>query len=385
MTLPPEIVSLTPEMTAWRHELHSHPELSGQERWTAGRVAEILRGLGLEPHTGIGGHGVVAVVEGAKPGPSVAFRADFDALPLNDESGAVYASKQAGVSHACGHDGHTSALLGLARHLVRRPPVRGRVVLIFQPAEETGEGARAMIRDGLLQRFAFDEIYAFHNMPLLPAGSAGVRAGSTLNGYIVWEVEIEGVGGHGAAFYKAIDPLQAAARLAVEISSIVGRYIDPAESALINVAKLQAGSSHNVIPARASLAGTARAISPEVLAKLYERLETICDGVAKMTGCAITCRRLAEAPPCVNDAQAADHVAQACAAILGADKVVRDFKPFPFTDDFALFLQAAPGAYMFLGQESAMCHNPAYDFDDRLLPVAVSIFARLVSDRLGGA
>ena len=370
-------------MTEWRRDFHRHPELSFEETRTAGIVAERLREFGLDPVEGIGRTGVVAVVDSGKPGPSIALRADMDALPMADEGGKEWHSHTAGVAHACGHDGHTAALLGVAQHLAAEPPASGRVVLIFQPAEENGLGARAMIDDGLLERFAFDEVYAFHNMPLLAPGQAGVRTGPTLNGYIVWEIEVEGVGGHGAAFFKATDPVQAAARLAVEISSIVGRYLDPAESGLVTVGSLQAGSSHNIIPASARLSGTLRALKPEVQALLYRRLETACEGIAALTGCTVTCKRLAEVPPCINAPEGAERIAAACAQVLGEANVDRDHAPFPFTDDFALFLQAAPGAYIFLGQDSVMCHNPAYDFDDGLLPVAASIFTTLVRQRLG--
>ena len=379
----PEIDALHAEMTEWRHDFHRHPELSFEETRTAALVAERLREFGLDPVEGIGGTGVVAVIDSGKPGPSIGLRADMDALPMDDEGGKQWHSHSAGVAHACGHDGHTASLLGVARHLADRPPASGRVVLIFQPAEENGLGARAMIADGLLDRFAFDEVYAFHNMPLLEPGQAGVRTGPTLNGYIVWEVTVEGVGGHGAAFFKAIDPLQAAARLATEISSIVGRYLDPAEAGLITVCSLQAGTSHNIIPAHATLSGTLRALKPEVVDLLYRRLEVACEGVAALTGCTVTCKRLAEVPPCVNAPEGADRAAAACAVVLGEAGVIRDHAPFPFTDDMALFLQAAPGAYLFLGQDSAMCHNPAYDFDDALLPVAASVFVTLVRQRLG--
>lgn len=383
MNMIDDLIALAPAMTEWRRDIHRHPELAFGETRTSGIVAEKLRGFGLDPVTGIGGTGVVAVIESGRPGPSIALRADMDALPMDDEGGKDWHSLTAGAAHACGHDGHTAALLGVARHLAANPPASGRVVLIFQPAEENGKGARAMIADGLLERFAFDEVYAFHNMPLLAPGMAGVRTGPTLNGYTIWDVEITGVGGHGAAFYKATDPLQAAARLAVEISSIPGRYLDPAEVGLINVGALQAGSSHNIIAETAKLSGTLRALKPEVHALLRERLEIACAGIAALTGCTVKMVPFAEVPPCVNDATAADHAAAACAAVLGKAAVIRDHPPYPFTDDMALLLQAAPGAYLFLGQDSAMCHNPAYDFDDALLPVASSIFVTLVRQRLG--
>lgn len=384
MKLVNELLHLTPIMTDWRRTLHQHPELAFAEHHTASFVAAQLRTFGLNPVEGVGETGVVAVIQGTEPGPAIALRADMDALPMTDESGQAHASLIPGCSHSCGHDGHTAALLGTAHYLASHPPVRGSVVLIFQPAEENGLGARAMIRDGLLENFRFDEVYSFHNMPLLAPGTAGVRTGPTLNGYIIWEIEVSGVGGHGAAFFKAIDPVQAAARLATEISSLVGRYINPADSALITVCKLQAGSNHNIIPDKAVLGGTLRALDKNVLTQLYEKLEQTCAGIAKLTGCQISCKRLAEVPPCVNAAEAAAIATKACATILGGeDKVFADAGPFPFTDDFALFLEAAPGAYLFLGQESAMCHNPKYDFDDNLLPVAASIFVDIIKNRLG--
>lgn len=376
-----ELRELAPQMTAWRHELHRHPELAFAEHRTATLVAEQLRAMGLDPVTGLGGTGVVALIQGQTSGPTVALRADMDALPMEDTSGRTYASHTPGTSHSCGHDGHTAALLGTARYLARHRPSRGNVLVIFQPAEENGLGAKAMIDDGLLQKFPFDEVYAFHNMPLLRPGTAGVRTGPTLNGYIIWEVDVTGVGGHGAAFFKAVDPLQAAARLTTEISSLVGRYVDPADTALITVCRLEAGTSHNIIPNTALLGGTLRALDKDVLMSLYQRLLKVCEGVATMTGCTIECRQLAVVPPCVNAPQATEAAARACEKVLGAGSVVSEFR-FPFTDDFAFLLEAAPGAYLFLGQDSAMCHNSAYDFDDGLLPVAASIFVNLVEGRL---
>lgn len=382
MKLIDELLQLAPQMTAWRHDIHRHPELAFEEHRTAELVAGQLRSFGLEPVEGVGGTGLVALVKGQAPGPTIALRADMDALPLHESSGRSYASQTPGTAHSCGHDGHTAALLGAASYFAQNPPARGNVLLIFQPAEENGLGAAAMIRDGLLEKFPFDEIYAFHNMPLLAPGTAGVRTGPTLNGFIIWEVTVTGVGGHGAAFFKATDPVQAAARVATEISSLVGRYVSPADSALITVCKLQAGSNHNIIPDTATLGGTLRSTDKEVMAALFKRLETTCAGIAAMTGCQIECQRLAEVPPCINAPEQADAAADVCAAVLGgADKVSRDAGPFPFTDDFAFFLEAAPGAYLFLGQESVMCHNPGYDFDDNLLPVAASIFVNIARQR----
>jgi amidohydrolase len=383
MKLVPELLQASEELTAWRHDLHAHPELAFKEHRTAAFVAERLRAFGLDPETGVGGSGVVAVIDSGAPGPVIGLRADMDALPMKEESGRPYASTVPGSAHACGHDGHTVALLGTARCLAARPPARGKVVLLFQPAEENVQGALAMIEAGVLDRHPLDEIYAFHTMPLFAAGQACVMAGPTLNGALLWEVAVEGVGGHGAAFYKTVDPLQAAARLAVEIPSIIGRYIDPAEAALITVGTLQAGTAANIIPAVATLSGTLRGLSAEVMDELYRRLEQLAHGVAALTGCTVTCRTLMRVPPCRNAVGPAETAARACAAVLGEAQVVRDARPLSFTDDFAHFLAAVPGAYLFLGQDSVMCHNAQFDFDDRLLTVAGSVFVDIVRERLG--
>ncbi len=382
MTLPAGIADLVGPMTDWRRDLHAHPELAFEEVRTCGVVFQVLSDLGLKPER-VGGTGVVAVVHGRSPGPMIGLRGDMDALPMRDESGVAYASKTDKASHSCGHDGHTATLLGVARHLVANPPARGHVALIFQPAEENGLGAKAMIDDGLFDRYPCEEIFAYHNMPLLPLGQAAVRPGPTLNGYMVWEIEVTGVGGHGAAPHKTVDPLQAAARLAVEISSIVGRHIDPMEPALITVTKLQAGASHNVVPHSASLAGTLRAVTPAVQDALYARLLAMCEGVATMTCCTIESRVTAGVPPCVNAPLQAAIAADACAHILGADNVFRDLKPYPFTDDFAYMLAHCPGAYLFLGQGGPMVHQTVYDFNDALLPIAAGVLVRIVEQRLG--
>jgi hippurate hydrolase len=381
MTLAQTLAAFAPDMTQWRRDFHAHPELSFEETRTAALVAERLTAMGLTPECGIGGTGVVAVIEGRAPGRSIGLRADMDALPMDDHSGAAHASLHQGASHSCGHDGHTAALLGVARHFAANPPAQGRVVLIFQPAEENGLGARAMIADGLFERFECDEFYAWHNMPLLPLGQAAVHTGPALNGYRVWEIAVEGVGGHGAAPHKTTDPLQAAARLAAEISSIVGRHVDPMAPALVTVTKLQAGHSHNVVPDCASLAGTMRAVDAQVLDDMYARLEAICDGVARMTGCTVTPHVTAGVPPCVNAAEQADAAAAVCVEVFGAGNVVRGLNPYPFTDDMACLLEHRPGAYLFLGQGGPMVHRSEYDFNDALLPLAAEVLVRIAEAR----
>ena len=382
-TIPDSIAALAPQMTAWRHAIHAWPELGFEEEKTSALVIRELRALGLEVHTGLGGTGVVAVIDSGAPGLSIGLRADMDALPMDEDSDLPFRSQRPGVAHTCGHDGHTSALLGTARHLAAHPPATGRVVLIFQPAEEGGRGAIRMIEDGLLTRWPCDEVYAFHNMPALATGEASVRSGATLQSLAVFEIAIEGVGGHAAAPHRATDPLQVAARLAVEIPAIVGRHIDPMEAALINVGALQAGTTHNIIPATATLSGTLRALSKDVHEELLKRLRALCDGHAQIAGCRIDLQIPHACPPCVNAPDQAALAAEAIADVLGADHVKTDLRPYPFSDDFSYMLEQWPGAYLFLGMDSAMCHHPTFRFDDGLLPVAAAVFDRIVRRRLG--
>lgn len=381
--LPDELQTLAPEMAGWRQRIHAWPELGFEEERTSALVAEVLESLGLAVHRGLGGTGVVAVVDSGAPGPAIGLRADMDALPMDEDSDLPFRSQRPGVAHTCGHDGHTAALLGLAKHLAAHPPASGRVVLIFQPAEEGGRGAVRMIADGLFERFPCDEVYAFHNMPLLGFGEASVRTGATLQSLAVFEIAVEGVGGHAAAPHRATDPLQVAARLAVEISGIVGRHIDPMEPALINVGSLQAGTTHNIIPSTATLSGTVRALSREVHETLLARLHALCEGFAAISGCTVTCDIPHSCPPCVNAPAQAALAAEALGEVLGPDRVRTDMRAYPFSDDFSYMLEHWPGAYLFLGMDSAMCHHPTFRFDDELLPVAAAVFDRIVRKRLG--
>lgn len=381
--IPASIADLAPQMTEWRQRIHAWPELGFEEQQTAALVVRSLTDLGLTVHTGLGGTGVVTVIDSGEPGLSIGLRADMDALPMDEESDLPFRSERAGVAHTCGHDGHTAALLGLAHYLCQHPPATGRVVLIFQPAEEGGRGAIRMADDGLFERFPCDEVYAFHNMPLLEPGQGSVRTGPTLQSLAVFEIEIEGVGGHAAAPHQATDPLQVAARLAVDIGAIAGRHIDPMEAALINVGKLEAGSTHNIIPGTASLSGTIRALSPDVHDELLSRLRDLCEGQARISGCQVELNLPHACPPCVNAPEQASLAAQAMGDVLGEAQVITDLNAFPFSDDFSYMLNQWPGAYLFLGMAGDMCHHPTYQFDDGLLPVAASVFTRIVARRLG--
>ncbi len=378
-----DILDFAPTLEAWRRDLHAHPETAFQEFRTSDFVAKTLASFGVEVHRGLGGTGLVGVIRGAADGPAIGLRADMDALPMEEQTGLAYRSTVAHSFHGCGHDGHTVMLLAAARHLAANPPRRGKVHLIFQPAEEVGQGAERMIADGLFERFPCSEVYALHTIPLYAEGTACVRPGATLSGTHVFEIAVRGVGGHGAAPHTTVDPLQVAARLAAEISSIVGRHVDPLEPAVVSLGQLSAGSAPNIIPAEAYLAGTIRSYDPATEARIVEKLDAICRGLALMSGCTVALSSKASCPPCLNDPRAAAAAAEAAGAVLGAENVQTGRRPLPFSDDFALMLAQWPGAYIFLGQPGAMCHHPTFDFDDRLLPIGASILCRLVERQTG--
>lgn len=378
-----DIADFAPTLEAWRRDLHAHPEIAFQEFRTSDFVARTLSSFGIEVHRGLGGTGLVGVIKGAAEGPTIGLRADMDALPMEEDTGLDYRSTTKDKFHGCGHDGHTVMLLAAARHLAANPPKRGKVHLIFQPAEEIGQGAERMIADGLFERFPCSEVYALHTIPLYEEGTAAVRPGPTLSGTTVFEITIKGKGGHGAAPHTTDDPLQVAARLATEISSIVGRHVDPMQPAVISLGKLVAGTASNIIPDSAELSGTIRTYNSETEARIIDKLDAACRGFALMSGCTITCTKKASCPPCLNDPRAAAAAAAAAGQVLGEANVQTDLTALPFSDDFALMLRQWPGAYIFLGQPGAMCHHPTFDFDDRLLPIGASILCRLVERQTG--
>lgn len=378
-----DIADFAPTLQAWRRDLHAHPEIAFQEFRTSDFVAKTLASFGIEVHRGLGGTGLVGVIKGAAEGPTIGLRADMDALPMEEDTGLDYRSTTKDKFHGCGHDGHTVMLLAAARHLAANPPKRGKVHLIFQPAEEIGQGAERMIADGLFERFPCSEVYALHTIPLYEEGTAAVRPGPTLSGTTVFQITIKGKGGHGAAPHTTDDPLQVAARLAIEISSIVGRHVDPMQPAVISLGKLVAGTASNIIPDSAELSGTIRTYDPTTETRIIDKLDAACRGLALMSGCTITCQKKASCPPCLNDPRAAAAAASAAGQVLGEANVQIDLTALPFSDDFALMLRQWPGAYIFLGQPGAMCHHPTFDFDDRLLPVGASILCRLVERQTG--
>ncbi len=383
------IAEFHPELTALRRDLHAHPELGFEERYTSARVAESLRLCGVdEVHTGIGKTGVVAVVRGRSNGSGrmVGLRADMDALPLTEHNDFAWKSATAGVMHGCGHDGHVAMLIGAARYLSESRQFDGTAVLIFQPGEEGYAGARVMIEDGLFERFPVDSVYAMHNQPLLPSGTIGVNPGPVMAAADRVTIEVTGRGGHGAHAYATVDPVLVAAHIITAVQSIVSRNVRAMDSAVISLCALRAGElgGFSVVPETATLVGTVRAFRPAVQDMVERRLTDLCAAVAMGFGASATVRYERLYPATINSAAEAAIAADVAASLVGREHVLRDLEPSMGAEDFAFMLQVKPGAYLRVGQGaengvgSCALHNSRYDFNDDILPLGAALHAGLV-------
>ncbi|MBB5503406.1 hippurate hydrolase [Paraburkholderia sp. MM5384-R2] len=372
------------ELIALRRDIHANPETAFDEHRTGGLVAAKLRAWDIETHAGIGGTGVVGVVRGLRgSGRTIALRADMDALPMEEEGRPLHRSLRQGVFHGCGHDGHTAMLLGAARHFSRHRDFAGNIVLVFQPAEETGGGANAMLADGLEERFNYDEIYALHNAPHFAPGTFGVRDGAMLASCDEIAISIEGVGGHGAAPDKTRDPVMAAAQLICSLQTIVSRSTEPSAAVVLSIGSVHAGSAPNVIPSHATLTGTLRTFDERVRALAKARVRTICEGVAIASECTIIVDFQNSSTATINHCEQAEAAAAAAVEVFGAGNVLRDFMPLNGSEDFSEFLLRRPGAYALIGQGGVSCHHPEFDFNDDVLPLGVRFFVALAHARLG--
>ncbi|OOY13014.1 amidohydrolase [Thioclava marina] len=378
---------MLPEAVEWRHDFHRNPELLYDLPRTSGRVAGLLRSFGCdEVVEGIGKTGVVGVIEGqgARQGGlrCVGLRADMDALPVEEKTGAAYASEIPGKMHACGHDGHTATLLAAAKYLCETRAFSGRAVMIFQPAEEGGAGARAMIRDGLMERFEIEEVYALHNMPGMAAGSFGIRPGAMMAAADFFEITLEGKGGHAAKPQETSDPVPIAAHLILALQSIVARTADPFEEIVLSVTTLATESKAlNVIGNSVTLGGTVRTMSTATRDLAETRLREIAQGVAVTHNARATVDYRRGYPVTRNDPQAAEAAAQVAEAVAG--HVDRAVAPMMGAEDFAYMLEARPGAYGFIGNgDSAPLHHAQYDFNDAILPAGASWFVGMIEARL---
>lgn len=382
------VAALADEISVWRQDLHAHPELDYDVHRTAGIVAEKLRAFGCdEVATGIGQTGVVGVIRGRLPGDKVVgLRADMDALPIEEATGKPYASTVPGKMHACGHDGHTAMLLGAARYLAETRNFAGTAVVIFQPAEEGGGGGRAMVEDGMMDRFGVTEVYGMHNMPGLPVGHFAVRPGPLMAAADRFTVTIDGRGAHAAHPHSAIDTVAIAAQMVGVLQTIVARNVDPLDSAVVSVTYLRAGETFNVLPQTATLKGTVRTLKPAVQDMIERRISEIAEGLAGLHGASATVLYERGYPATSNhEAETAFAVAVA-SEVSGAEAVDTDVRPTMGAEDFSYMLLARPGAFIFVGNgDSAGLHHPAYDFNDGLIPTGVSYWARLVEKAMPAA
>lgn len=385
MPVLPQIAAEAAELEAIFRDLHAHPELGFEEGRTASIVAARLRDWGLdEVHEGIAGTGVVGVLHGRGPGNRrIGLRADMDALPIDEATGLDYASRHPGRMHACGHDGHTTMLLGAARYLALTRDFDGTVIFVFQPAEEGLGGARRMIAEGLLRRFPVDEIHGLHNRPDGRPGRATICKGPAMAGASFFDVAITGRGSHAAMPQNGRDVIVAASALVGQFQTIPARNVAPLDSVVLSVTRIEAGSAYNVLPADARLSGTIRFFKPELRELMQTRMREICAGLGMAHGVTIEIAFREVFEVLVNDAALADAWIEAAADVVGADQVSDQAPPATGSEDFADMLREVPGAYGHLGHAGTVpLHNPAYVLDPAILPVGASIYARLAERRL---
>jgi hippurate hydrolase len=378
------------ELTAFRRDLHAHPELGFEEKRTAARVVEALRVAGVDQiHEGVGKTGVVGIVHGRSGagGRLLGLRADMDALPMTEENDFAWRSASKGLMHGCGHDGHTTMLVGAARYLAATRNFDGSAVLIFQPGEEGFAGAKAMIDDGLFDRFPVEAVYAMHNWPSLPAGKIGINSGPMMAASDRIEIIVHGRGGHGAHPYLAVDPVLVAAHIVTAAQSLVSRNVSPIDNAVVSLCAMQAGDmgAFSVIPREARLIGTVRTFRREVQDMIEERLGRLVESVALGFGATARLKYQRSYPATINSEREAHFAADVAASLVGDGNVVRQLPPSMGAEDFSFMLQVKPGAYLRLGQGgegSCFLHNSRYDFNDDVLPLGAALFASLVEQSL---
>ncbi|MDO8399015.1 MAG: M20 aminoacylase family protein [Bradyrhizobium sp.] len=373
------------ELTAIRRDLHAHPEIGFEEVRTSGIVADKLTQWGIEVHRGLGGTGVVGVLKGNKGTSSkrIGLRADMDALPMEENTNLRWRSTIPGRFHGCGHDAHTTMLLGTARYLAETRNFDGTVHFIFQPAEEGLGGARAMIKDGLFEKFPCDEIYGLHNAPDLNHGEIAILPGPAMAGADFFDIVINGYGAHGAMPHFSKDPVIVAMTLGQALQSIVSRNVDPHEPAVLSITQIHTGSAYNVIPGEAKLCGTVRAFSDEVRVLIRERMRALCAGIAASFQVEISVDIRDGFSVLINEEEQSAVVAEVARTVVDADKVITRSRPKMGSEDFADMMQVVPGAYFWVGHEGSVpVHNPGYILDDKILPIGASMFARIIETRL---
>jgi hippurate hydrolase len=370
------------DTVAWRRDFHQHPELMYDVHRTAAAVAEKLRSFGVdEVVTGVGRTGVVGVIRGraSASGKVIGLRADMDALPLREATGLPYASRSDGRMHACGHDGHTAMLLGAARYLAETRNFDGTAVVIFQPAEEGGAGGKAMVDDGLMDRWNIQQVFGMHNMPGMAPGSFAIRPGALMASTDDFTIDITGRGGHAAKPHDTVDPVAVGTALVQALQTIVSRSVDPVESAVVSVTRFHVGDAHNIIAETARIGGTVRTLKPELRDLVEMRMRRIVEGMALAHDAEIVIDYDRNYPVTRNHAAETAFAARVAVDVAGAANVDTDTPPVMGGEDFSYMLEARPGAFIFIGNgDSAGLHNPAYDFNDEIIPAGSSYWARLV-------
>ena len=381
MTIPQRLQDFADDLTAMRRDLHAHPELGFEEVRTAGIVAQNLRDWGLEVTTGIAKTGVVGVLRGNRPGRSIGLRADMDALPIDEQSNLPYASRTPGVMHACGHDAHTTMLLGAARYLAENRDFAGTAIFIFQPAEEGLGGARTMIAEGLFERFPCDEIYGMHNSPYHEAGKIGIRPGPAMAGANFFDIAITAQGCHAASPHTGIDSILIASALVQQLQSIVARNIPATQQVVLSVTQIHAGAAYNVIPEVATLAGTVRYFNRAMAEAVTRRMQDICDGMARSYGVEISLSIRNVFDVLENDPALAQVMVDAARDLVGEAAITHN-DPVMGSEDFADMLAVVPGAYCTIGHAGSVpLHNPGFVLDDAVLPLGAALYARMVHNR----
>jgi hippurate hydrolase len=386
MPIPSAIEDLVADAQTWRREIHENPELLYDVHLTAKYVADRLNAFGCdEVKTSVGRTGVVGVIHGAKGsrGRAIGLRADMDALPIEEATNLPYRSKIPGKMHACGHDGHTAMLLGAARRLAETRNFAGDAVLIFQPAEEGGAGAMAMIDDGLMDNFGIEEVYGMHNYPSLPVGSFKIRKGPAMAAADEITITVEGRGGHAAMPHRCVDPVVVGAQIVLALQTIASRGVDPLDSCVVSVTRFEAGTAHNIIPQTAWLNGTVRTLKPATRDAVEKRIHEVAAGLAAAGGATARVEYRRGYPPTVNHAVQADFAAAVARKVVGESRVDPNAAPEMGAEDFSFMLEARPGAFIFLGNgDSATLHHPGYDFNDEALPYGIGYWVELVETAL---
>jgi amidohydrolase len=375
------------DLAGWRHEIHAHPETAFEEKRTADFVAARLQEFGIEVHRGLAGTGVVGTLRGSRPGSrAIALRADLDALHIHERNRHDYASKNPGKMHACGHDGHTTMLLGAARYLAETRNFAGTVHFVFQPAEENEGGGRVMVADGLFEKFPVEAVYGMHNWPGMPVGTFAMRAGPMMASFDIFEITVKGKGTHAALPHLGHDPMVAAAQIVAALQTLVSRNTHPLESAVVSVTQIHGGDTWNVIPDEVVLRGTVRSFKTELQEAIEAGIRRVAAGVASALGTSAEIRYERRYPPTVNSEKETEIAAAIAAEVVGDANVNRSLTPTMGSEDFAFMLQAKPGCYVFIGngtgEKAVGLHNPHYDFNDEILPIGASYWARLVERTL---